>query len=286
MPDLATNCPVLFQRRWPARGLAATIAAVDADALCAEYRALRDNAPRRSLTGKRYFVGHTGVPSSSGASNRREEHTAIALWKLDRSWPLPRGGSFRLLDYQVPLKSARADGRVGKIDLLGVSDTGRLVIVELKVMAQAGGGSDSPPAALMEGLRYAAMIEADIGAIAAEASQRYAVQVSTEPPIVVLLAPNAWWRAWIDLKSAGAWGAPLARLTAALETDLGVTFDCLALADAELEYGREGRGPRFLIEPTLHPVEALQPTLPAQGQRIQPHPAARRLPSRLRHRRV
>jgi len=79
----------------------------------------------------------SNIPSSAGSSNRLEEHTAIALMNLDRLWPLPCGGWFRLLDYQVPLKANQADARVGKIDLLGVSDGGGLVVVELKVQAQA-----------------------------------------------------------------------------------------------------------------------------------------------------
>ena len=149
----------------------------------------------------------SNIPSSAGSSNRLEEHTAIALMNLDRFWPLPCGGWFRLLDYQVPLKANQADARVGKIDLLGVSDRGRLVVVELKVQAQAGGRSDPPPPALMEGLRYAAIVEADLEAIASEAHRRFGVKISGEPPIIALLALRAWWRGWIDTPAAGAWRA-------------------------------------------------------------------------------
>jgi hypothetical protein len=71
MLDPATIYPLLFQRRWPARGLADAIAAINGDALCAEYRALRVAVLRRSLTGRKYFVGHTAIPSSSGAKARK-----------------------------------------------------------------------------------------------------------------------------------------------------------------------------------------------------------------------
>ena len=70
---LAGSFPILFGSRWRARGLDEAIAAVDPAALCAEFVVLRDSAPRRSRTGKPYFVGHSGVPSAAEGSNRLEE---------------------------------------------------------------------------------------------------------------------------------------------------------------------------------------------------------------------
>jgi len=95
----------------------------------------------RRFTRKR--IGTSGIRSSASGSNRLEEHTAIALVNLDRFW-LPGGGWFRSLDYQVPLKAKQADARVGKIDLLEVSERGGPVVVELKVRAQAGSCGDTP----------------------------------------------------------------------------------------------------------------------------------------------
>lgn len=87
--------PILFGSRWRARGLDKAIASIIPGALCDEYRALRQAAPRRSLTGKTYFVGHTGVASATGSSNRLEEHCAIALFNLGRHWPRPEGAGLR-----------------------------------------------------------------------------------------------------------------------------------------------------------------------------------------------
>jgi len=184
--------PILFGNRWRARGLDQAIASVDPDALSAEYAALGESAPRRSLAGKPYFVRHAGVVSAAGAINRLEEHCAIALVNLGRRWPRRDGGWFRLLDYQVPLKARQADARIGKIDLLGVTDKGRLMIVELKVAGPDGRRSDAPPAALHEGLRYAAIVEADLEAIAGEAERRFGTKIERLPPIVQLLAPVSW----------------------------------------------------------------------------------------------
>ena len=125
MITLAAELPQLFASHWTARGLAARIRAVDVEALCDEYRRLRNNAPLRSGTGKRYFVGHNGIPSSSAASNRLEEHTALALMNLGRRWPQTQGGWFRLLDYQLPLKSRQADARIANYGDSAFNSTAR-----------------------------------------------------------------------------------------------------------------------------------------------------------------
>lgn len=253
-PSLADSFPILFRGAWRARGLDAAIAAVDPEALCAEYVALREWAPRRSLAGKPYFVGHTGVASARGYSNRLEEHCAIALVNLCRRWPRPDGGWFRLLDYQVPLKARQADSGIGKIDLVGVTDRGRLIIVELKVEPDRGGRSDAPPAALMEGLRYAAIVKADREAIPAEAERHFGTRISEDPPIVMLLAPEDWSRAWLKLRPAGDWGPHFARLVAAVEACTGVTVECMALEPVPIAYGLDGNAPRLGRVPALHPV--------------------------------
>jgi hypothetical protein len=42
---------------------------------------------------------------------------------------LPDGTRFELLDYQVPLKAIRADSGIGKIDMFGLTDHGRVNFV-------------------------------------------------------------------------------------------------------------------------------------------------------------
>lgn len=251
--SLTASFPILFGGRWRARGLEKAIADIDPLVLCAEYAALRKGAPRRSRTGKPYFVGHGGVPSTSGATNRREEHCAIALYNLGRRWPRPDGGWVRLLDYQVPLKARRADAGVGKIDLLGVTDGGRLTIIELKVVGDNHRG-DAPPTALMEGLRYAAMVEADIETVAAEAERRFGAKIARIAPIVQVLAPVKWWREWLDLAPAGAWGPAFAGLVRDVEARADVTVECLALDDVDIRLGANGVSPRLADVPALYPV--------------------------------
>ncbi len=253
-PGPVASLPMLSGSRWRVRGLDQSIASVDPDTLAAEFVALKETAARRSLAGKPYFVRHTGVVPAARVSSRLEEHYAIALVNLGRRWPCPKGGWFRLLDYQVPLKARQADARIGKVDLLGVTDQGRLMIVELKVARPDGGRSDAPPAALMEALRYAAIVEADLEAIASEAEGRFGTKIERLPPIAQLLAPEAWWRRWLDLPPAGDWGAAFARLAEVVGARTGVVVECMALDDENLTYGPDGRTPRLDHAPALYPV--------------------------------
>lgn len=196
---------VLF-RKFRTTGLARDIAAIDPNLLRDEYAALVERAPRRAARRLRYFMhSHDGTRSTSGCSSRNEEHLAVALWDLGGSWPRSDGGRFRLLDYQFPLKARRGDKGVGKVDLLAIADTGRLIVVELKIQPTGKNTNrDTPLDALMQGIRYAAIVEANLSDIANEAKPRFGVEIAVQRPVAQVLAPKAWWRRWLDPKSKHA----------------------------------------------------------------------------------
>ena len=253
-----TSYPILFRHRndWRATGLEDSIASINADTLANEYKMLRENAPCRPAVGKAYFVGHSGTPSSRGSSNQREKHYAMALWNLERRWPRRDGGWQRFLDYQTPLQTKRADHGIGEIDLFGVTDRGRLIVVELKY-PRIGRPGDAPAYALMEGLRYAAIVEANLQPMAIEVRRKLGVkQVDDKtPPIVQILGPISWWRYWLKTRAAGDWGPAFARLAAAVEAQTGVTVECLAADDqAKLTLGLNGQEPSLNPPPTFHAV--------------------------------
>jgi len=245
-------CPLLFRKNWPARGLADSIASVNVDQLAVEYGKLRENAPRRGDRDKRYFVGHTGIPSSETSSTRREEHFAMALRNLKCRWPRRDGGWHFFLDYQVPLKAKRADRGIGKIDLFGLTDRGRVLVVELKY--STGSRGDSPLHALMEGLRYAAIVEANLCPIAAEIRGNFRCKRvdAVAPPIVHLLGPIPWWRSWFETAAAGNWAPAFARLAVEVEKRIRVTVECMATGDSDLLLGGNGRPPSLNRVPALH----------------------------------
>ena len=252
--DFPAHHPILFRSRWVATGLDRDTAAVNLPALCQEYESLRANAPSRSQRGKAYFVGHDGIPSASDHTSRREEHAAIALCNLQRHWQHPRGTGFRFLDYQFPLKARQADKGIGKIDLIGVDDEQRLLITELKLAGADNGRGDAPTAALMEGLRYAAIVEANLPAIAAEARGRFGVSLRQTRPAIQLLAPLQYWRGWWNCLAAGDWQRALTDLIANIEEKLGISVDCLALDDFQVICGLDGDKPRLDPLPDLHSV--------------------------------
>ena len=261
-PFFTTNYKILFKNDWQTTGLAQAIAALDRNALCDEYRKLVHSAPRRTESGKPYFVGHDGKHSADG-SNRQEEILAIALWNLKTSWPRPGDGRFRLLDYQFPLKARRSDQGIGKVDLLGVTDQGRLMVIELKVKPADGSRGETPMKALVEGLRYAAIIQANREVIAEEAKACFHKEISAEPPLVQLLAPQAWWEGWLNMpgstrEAAGCWEPEFARLLRDIEKKICVTVECMEFDDIDITsgitYGPDKKTPKPDPLPTLNPV--------------------------------
>ena len=256
----ARNFPILFGTRNTTTGLADAIRTIDVGALCREYDQLRREAPRRTTRGKRYFVGHDGRVQAKNPGNPSEKHLAIALWRLKARWPRVGGGRMRLLDYEFPLQASRADAGLGEVDLLGVTDQGRLVVVELKARRKNNSRGDTPLFALMEGLRYAAVVRANQRAIAAEAQERFDIRVSEEPPIVQTLAPEDWWRGWCDMvgstrKAAGEWEPRFLDLLDELEARLGIVIECASLQGITLADVRwDGCGPHLEQTPAMHRV--------------------------------
>ena len=255
---------ILFNKKWTTTALAKAISEVDGDALSREYEKLRRCAPRRSC----YFVGHDGNLSIAARSNGSEEHLAIALWNLKECWPRLDSSWFRLLDYQFPLRAWQTDKSVGEVDLLGVTEQGQLMVIELKVMPkEENNRGDSPAAALMQGLRYAAIVEANLEVIAAEVESRPGdrfkdVTIVEASPIIQILAPKPWWRGWLELgastrKAAGRWEPEFSKLTQDVEKRLGVAVECMALDKlADIAYGSDGKTPQLNRVPALCPVRS------------------------------
>ncbi len=144
----AAHFPILFSEHTTTTGLAEMIGQIDVDALCKEYNLLTKKAPNRRQC---YFVKHCGRLEKNKRNVVLEKHLAIALWHLKERWPREGADWMRLLDYEFPLKAERADKGLGEIDLLGATNRGRLVVIELKVCRKNGARGDTPLCALMGG---------------------------------------------------------------------------------------------------------------------------------------
>ncbi len=166
-----------------------------------------------------------------------------------------------LLDYEVPLRASNLDTGLGEVDLLGATDKGRLVVVELKVRRKDNDRGDTPLMALMEGLRYAAVVHSNHITLRAEASDRFGIRTSDEPPIVQILAPNDWWHGWCDMRSstrtrAGDWEREFAELSEQLVARLGIVIDCIALHGAGLaDVVWDTDGPRLRNTPEMRRLD-------------------------------
>ncbi len=223
----------------------ASILASDVGMLVHCYENLLRAAPRRHDRGKRYLHGHTGTTGSGASSNRREEHLAVALYNASRRgvvFALPGQRPLEFIDYQMPLKARQDDRGVGKVDLFAVMD-GRLpCVVELKVAGETTLG-DTPLRALLEGLAYCAIVEANAADIASEVAEQHALSVSR--PTLVVMAPDNYWSGYLDHPKAGKWLSAVCDLVSGLRDTLGLESYLLALLDAKFEMGLSGQPARL-----------------------------------------
>ena len=251
--------PTLFQDGWNATGLADDIRKIDTNALADEYMALRETAPSRSAKGLPYFGTRHGRVRAKAPASPSEKHMAIALWRLGATWTRPDGGWFRLLDYQTPLRASRSDG-LGEVDLLGGTDEGRMAVVELKVKRRPGSQDDTPLLALMEGLRYAAVLDANRSRVCRDAKRYLDAHLIPRTPLVQILAPEAWWLGWCRMgpetrRDAGDWEPRFLELTSALEARIEISVECVSIQNAGLaDISWDRRGPLLESAPPLRPV--------------------------------
>lgn len=215
-------------------------AAMDAVDLGEMYEELAASAPRRHSRNKRYFVGHNGVPSTVGKSNRKEEHLAIALCNGSDTITLGAANTLTLLDYQVPLKARQTDSGVGKVDLVGATGSGDIAVVELKVTTATSSG-DTPLRALLEAFAYCAIIEANAHEISAEIAETYGLDVDSGRPCLVVMGPERYWSAWPSARLAAVYG-----LSDRLAETLGMHIWFVNLGNVDVATGSAGNKPQLL----------------------------------------
>lgn len=202
-------------------GYVAECLALDADEVAAEYRDRVASAPTRSSP---YVVDHN-ISGRAEVSGRGEELLAHRIFELGATLHLPGWEPVTVVDFQMPLNSERADG-LGKVDLLGV---GRgLCVIELKL---PGASSDTPLNALLEGVGYAAVVEANQTWIEDELRDRGHC-VGERAASVLVLGPEDYWARWDRTRTTADWRSALrvAGATVSKATGLRVGFGSFDLA--------------------------------------------------------
>ena len=210
------------------------------------YEDLVRAAPRRHDRDMCYLRGRTGITSSGASSNRREEHLAVALYNASRggaAFALPDRRPLTIIKYQMPLKARRDDRGVGMVDLFAVVDGRQACVIELKMAGKKTRG-DTPLRALLEGLCYCAIVEANVAAIASETAAQYSL--STSRPMLVVMAPDDYWAGYLDHPRAGKWLPAVRELVSGLRDTLGLETCLLALLDARFEMGLRGQPARLM----------------------------------------
>lgn len=211
-------------------------------ALARAYRELVANAPRRS---RRYFSSsRSGEAPADPTGRRGEERMAMALFNAG-TLKLVDGEPVSLLDYQFPLKAVAGDKGIGKIDLLGYrSSDNALTVVELKV----AGNMEDRRIGLVESLIYAAIVEANAGAILREVEATRGHRISGVRPRIMLVAPREFWRS--GHPPCEALGSLAAETAALLETDIRL----LAFDEISASPGLDGSRPVMVGETLLSPA--------------------------------
>lgn len=252
-----------------AKGLETVIRGLAPAVLVSEYLHDQAIAPRRPDRQKQFFVeGHAGLPASGAATNRLEEHLMLALFGAHRqggSLDRPGGDRLRVVAYQVPLKARHSDP-AGKVDGIALLDDGTPCLIELKA---PNGRGDSPLRALLEGLSYAAVIQANRAAFDAELAKLHPDAAVGARLAVLVLGPEAWWQAWGSCRPAGDWTAALNELSLGLANQLELTIAFAALVGckrSDLTLGLNGAAPVLPGIARLADVPGL-PALPSPRAR-------------------
>jgi len=226
------------------------------------YKQERAVAPRRHARGMRYLVdGHNGIPSSGSHSNRGEEHLALALFNRygPRQTPMriAKGAALSFLDYQVPLKARQGDVGLGKVDLLAIENPNHLAVVELK---HAGKGTaDNPVKAAVQGLAYAANIEANRTEICEEISKRHRITVVYAPLLVIVMADAPYWKSWDLARSTGHTTRSLSMFLKGIARQAGVGFRFVDLGNTRFEFGLDGQAPRLRADVQARTLLSVNP---------------------------
>jgi hypothetical protein len=217
---------------------------ITAEELAAGYASLRANAPTRPQP---YLsASRAGVPPIDPTERRTEERLAMALFNRGQIG-ISGGGELTMLDYQMPLKAARSDRGIGKVDIVGLCEDGVLAVIELKV----AGSREDRRIALLEGLIYAAVIEANLSNIAREARVRLGRAVKAIPPRIFIVAPPEYWADPRSYPKVGEMATLIAQTSELVKTRV----ELLSLnVTGQVSLGLDGSKPTMVDAVMLEPV--------------------------------
>lgn len=268
------NYPILFKIKWSKSGLVNDITRIIKQGLFNDYYKLFYKAPIRGKEEVRNIFEdeHDGTVGNGPIKKRgdvtielTEKRLARAIWNY-KKLTLPEGrGYIRLLDYEFPLRATGENKGIGEIDLLGLTDVGVLSVIELKYLKEGVGAGDSPLYALVQALRYSAIIEANLvfvkdaidnKRVENAVEERWGGKIKSDKPRILLIANKQWWNYWDERdrqKKKGKWKDLFFDLLVDIREELDIETECYAINDySEKDIGWEdGNKPILLSDPDL-----------------------------------
>ena len=237
---------------------------IDVSDLAQKYKELMKIAPRRHEWEREYFVGHDVFLGGKEKSNRKEEHLAGALFnecQNGKEFLLPDKRKLKIIDYQFPLKAKQDDKGIGKIDLFGVIDKEIPCVIELKVDPDSGGKSDTPLRALLEGLAYCAIVEANKKEIWQEVQSNMKLKFKGSRPHMIIMAPEQYWDYYFNKSVARDWPNALKTLVKGITQNLEIHIHFYSIENAEFEWGGNGKPAKMKRECKVQLFEPLESIL-------------------------
>ena len=268
-----------------AKGFRAVAASMTGESVAVEWAAEREAAPRRAASGRKHLVAANSKLAAERKAARDSEHLALALATRTREGgvplQLPGGGTFAALHAGVALKSAQPDPALGAddpnwgaeaVDLVGVGPDGRLAVAVVRWLAPSATRvptGDTPLRALLEGLAFAAGLEANRESLVAELAEISGDAVSAAPPAVLLIGSLRWWELSRkrEAQKGAAWIRELERLAREIEAKLDIPVRFITL--------RTPGDPGFLHEsgaPRLEGDPRFEAAFELSAGRVRPKP--------------
>ncbi len=266
-----------------AKGFRAVAASMTGEIVAAEWAAEREAAPRRAASGRKHLVAANSKLAAERKPARDSEHLSLALATRTSEGgaplPLPGGGTFAALHAGVALKSAQPDPALGAddpnwgaeaVDLVGVGPDGRLAVSVVRWLAPGAtrvATGDTPLRALLEGLAFAAGLEANRESLIAELTEKTSESISEAPPAVLLIGSFRWWELSRkrEAQKGAAWIRELERLAREIEAKLDIPVRFITL--------RTPGDPGFSYEtgaPHLDGDPRFEPAFEASAGRLKP----------------
>jgi hypothetical protein len=214
-----------------------------------------DVAPKRGLANKRYLVeSHHGNLDGKERDVRSEDRFAMALRNASkddgRHLALPGLGNLEILEYQMPFNARDGDIDAKAADLFGLVDGNKPCVVELKMPREAVSHQDTPLYAILQGLTYCSLIQANGIQIAEEAglTTEEGELLKRSGPILVVMAPSKYWRGFDGHHKAKDWRDVIGRFVASIKDKLQLDIHLIAL-----DCKRDEEGKTFTLEGGIRP---------------------------------